>query len=159
MAFLHSKSSKDLKLFGTKAEDPTIPFKTLHHLALGSLWLSFYHFLSLASSLLCKFRGTFSLQDLGTCTFPILPHGFRSLLTNHFLTEDFPNHLKLKFQSLWSSHSGSVVMDPTSIHEDMGSIPGLAHWVKDPAFLWAVVQVAEAAQILCCSGCGVGQQL
>ena len=26
----------------------------------------------------------------------------------------------------WSSHCGSVVRDPTSIHEDVGSIPGLA---------------------------------
>ena len=31
------------------------------------------------------------------------------------------------------SHCGSVVMNPTSIHEDTGSIPGLALWVKDPA--------------------------
>ena len=30
-----------------------------------------------------------------------------------------------------SSHHGSVVMNPTSIHEDMGSKPGLAQWVKD----------------------------
>ena len=29
------------------------------------------------------------------------------------------------------SHCVSVVMNPTSIHEDVGSIPGLAWWVKD----------------------------
>ena len=35
----------------------------------------------------------------------------------------------------WSSHRGSSVMNPTSIHEDVDLIPGLAQWVKDPALL------------------------
>ena len=34
----------------------------------------------------------------------------------------------------WSAHCGSVVMNPTSIHEDVASIPGLIQWVN-PALL------------------------
>ena len=34
-----------------------------------------------------------------------------------------------------SSHCGSVEMNPTSIHEDASSIPGLTQWIKDPALL------------------------
>ena len=36
---------------------------------------------------------------------------------------------------VWSSHRGSVVTNPTSSHGDVGWIPGLAQWVKDPALL------------------------
>ena len=42
-----------------------------------------------------------------------------------------------------SSHCGSVVAGLTGVHEDVGSIPGLAQWVKDPVLLWAVAEAGS----------------
>ena len=50
----------------------------------------------------------------------------------------------------WSSHRGSVVMHPTSTHEDEGSTPGPPQWVKDLALSQAEAQVTNVAQIWCC---------
>ena len=33
--------------------------------------------------------------------------------------------------AIWSSCHGSVVMNPTTVHEDASWIPGLTQWVKD----------------------------
>ena len=47
-------------------------------------------------------------------------------------------------------------MNPTSICEDVRSIPGPPQWVKDLALLQAMVQVADVAWILRCCGCDEG---
>ena len=50
------------------------------------------------------------------------------------LGEKKPKQQELRnYRALGSSHLGSAETNLTSIHEDAGSITGLALWVKDPA--------------------------
>ena len=51
------------------------------------------------------------------------------------------------------------VMNPTNIHDDVDLTPGLAQRIKGRTLPQAATQVADAAWIWHCYGCGVGWHL
>ena len=121
--------------------------------------------LSLYNDLLCLL-GVFDLKSLLSCMatpslfwFLFVQHIFLhpfifclcvslnlngSLVNNMWLELVFLNPFSHQnCYSFWSSHCGSAETNPTRIHEDVGSIPGLDQWIKDLALPRAVVLVID----------------
>ena len=72
---------------------------------------------------------------------PGLQEGSGCLTPTPHLTEDKwdlkPQHRR--------SRQGSAVNDPDYVHEDADSIPSLARWVRDLAWLWLRCRLAAVA--------------
>ena len=78
---------------------------------------------------LLKKKKTTLYEDNGKFT-----RDFFKCLTWIFKTTKFHQNFKekpIEKKKSWSSCCGSMVTNPTSIHENASSIPGLPQWVKD----------------------------
>ena len=60
------------------------------------------------------------------------------------LVSSYKDTSHIRLRSHWSSRCGLAVMNQTSIHENAGSIPGLAQWGKALSLPQPVMQVTEA---------------
>ena len=67
------------------------------------------------------------------------PRDFISSLWETIATSNYYLEAHEESVLMGSSCCGAVETNPTSIHADAWSIPGLAQWVKDLTLLWAVV--------------------
>ena len=75
----------------------------------------------------------------------MLPHPCTCEIKLWLLSFSVP--VPINLEGVGSSCHGSAVMNPTSIHEDTGSIPGLTRWVKDPVLLWLWCRLAATVLI------------